>query len=283
MMEYITINSINVPQIGLGLFNMHGEMLRQSINSAIHAGYTYFDTAYRYGNEREIGSLLSEFKKELIANPIVSTKLSQIQYWGTRRKLYLDRMSIDKALRMTTKNLQTDTIDIYFLHSPFNGFSKAYRELIHLKTKGKLKIIGVSGFDVDQMNRLKRECGVYPDVCMIEIHPFHFPHALVSFCQEKGAAIIARSPFAHGDILDELLVNDRLLVLSKKYGKTIPQVILRWIVQWGMIATPRSNNTNHIKENIDIFDFSLSDDEMKAINDMNRNCSYGVVSLANPR
>lgn len=278
-MEYITINNINVPQIGLGLFNMHGEMLRQSINSAIHAGYTYFDTAYRYGNEREIGSLLSEFKKELISNPIVSTKLSQIQYWGTRRKLYLDRMSIGKALRMTTKNLQTDTIDIYLLHSPFNGFSKAYRELIHLKTKGKLKIIGVSGFDVEQMKRLKEECGEYPNVCMLEIHPFHFPISLVNFCQEKGVVIIARSPFAHGDILNELSTDERLIDLSNKYNKTIPQIILKWIVQWGIIALPRSSNINHIKENINIFDFKLSEKEMEIINGLNRNCSYGVVSI----
>lgn len=278
-MEYITINNINLPQIGMGLFNTQGDTLQRCINTAIYAGYTYFDTAYRYGNEREIGSLLSEFKKELIFNPIVSTKLSQIQYWGTRRKLYLDRMSINKAIKITTKQLRTDTIDIYLLHSPFDGYCKAYTKFINLRKEGKIKITGVSGFNIDQMKQIKEKCGEYPEISMIEIHPFYFPLSLVNFCQKNGIIIIARSPFAHGDILNELSKDERLIELSNKYNKTIPQIILKWIVQWGMIALPRSSNIKHIKENINIFDFRLSEKDMEIINGLNRNCSYGVVSI----
>lgn len=274
-MQYTLVKDNFFPLIGLGLSAVSGNKVSKVVKWAIESGYEYLDTAYRYGNEQEIGEVISLFKE---CNSIrVSTKLSELQYIGRRRFLYFDRVSPRKAIKEAEKRLRKKKIDLYLLHSPFKGYEDAYEELLSLQKNNLVGLIGVSGFNVSQLNNIKERCGVYPQVCMVEMHPLYNPRDMIHFCKFNNIALIARSPFAHGIILHELDKKKEFVIMKKKYAKTVPQLILRWIIQQGIIALPRSQNFAHIKDNINIFDFELSNDEMSYIDSLNQNISYGVV------
>lgn len=274
-MQYINIKGSPFPLIGLGLSAVSGNKVFEVVNWAIECGYEFLDTAYRYRNEKEIGEVLSLFNESKSIR--VSTKLSEIQYIGRRRFFFFDRVSVRKAIKGAEKRLRKNKIDLYILHSPFKDYDEAYDELVGLQRNDQVGLIGVSGFNVSQLKIIKDRCGVFPQVCMIEMHPLNNSRNIVDFCQYNDIALIARSPFAHGIILHEFDNMTDFVIMKKKYGKTVPQLILRWIVQQGIIALPRSQNNAHIKDNINIFDFELSNDEMSYINSLNLNRSYGVV------
>lgn len=274
-MTYRYICGIKVPQVGLGLYSYSGDQLKQTLSHAIFAGYRFFDTAYRYNNEREIGKFFSSVPYDSF-RVIVSSKISELQFCGHKRFLYLDRVSIRDALNKYLNNINKESADIYLLHSPFKGYQKAFKELIIEQESGRIRIVGVSGFNEEQLLSLKQSSGIYPQICMMEIHPFHNSNRLVSFCKDNNIEIIARSPFAHGLIIKELEDRDNLKSISYTYKKTIPQLILKWIVQKGIIVIPRSSNPRHLEQNIDIFGFDLSEKEMKVFDGYNSNRSYGV-------
>lgn len=269
-MEYTFIGDVKIPVIGLGTFGMHDDILRNAIMCSVACGGVFFDTAFRYENESEMGDAL--FNK----NAIISSKLSGMQYCGKRKWLYLDGISAKKAYRASCRKLRHDKLDIYMLHSPFRNFEKAYSELIRMKRNNLVGAIGVSGFDVERLNKIKDYCGEYPQFDMIELHPYYSQKSLVDFCEVNGIKVIARSPFAHGEILPELYKDCKLEAMSNKYHKTVPQLVLRWITQQDITVVFRSACEEHIKENCQIFDLTLTEEEMQYFNSLNRNCSYGV-------
>lgn len=257
--------------IGLGLYSMHGQKLESALRAALDAGYTLFDTAYKYGNEKEIGSILPPDSGR------ICTKICGIQYTGRKRFLYLDRKSIRKSVMMAARKLKREQLDIVLLHHVFRGYEQAFDELLQVQREGLVRKVGVSGFGIKHLEAVKARSGAYPDVCMLEIHPYHSSPDVADFCARQGIDVIARSPFAHGLILPELGRESIMRQLTAATGKTVPQIVLRWCIQHGWTVMPRSADVGHIQENFLIFDFELSDDDVRAIDALNRDESYGVV------
>ena len=216
-MNYRIINGFRVPQIGLGLFLCRGESIQNTLAFSLSCGYSFFDTAYRYDNEKEIGNFLSSNVDSKC--PLISSKMSEMQYSGRKRFLYLDKVSVEKALKRSNKLLHKQVADMFMLHSPFSGFQNAFRELLKEQERGHVRIVGVSGFNQDQLIALKRVSGVFPQVCMLEIHPYYHQEDLLSFCKDNNIEVIARSPFAHGLILRELENLCRIIAMKKEYNK----------------------------------------------------------------
>ena len=263
--------NLNLPPIGLGLYAMHGKVLESALKTARDAGYALFDTAYKYGNEREVGATLA-------GSGLVCTKICREQYYGHKYLLHLDRQSVGKSVARAARKLKRQPVDIVLLHTYFRGYQRAFAELLQAREEGLVRAVGVSGFGIKQLESVKKRCGVYPELCMLEIHPYHSSPEVTAFCAENGIAVIARSPFAHGQILAELGREPIMQQLTASTGKSVPQIVLRWCVQHGWIALPRSADAIHIRENIAIFDFELSDDEMQAVDALNRDESYGVIA-----
>ena len=261
---------LNLPPIGLGLYAMHGKVLASALKTALDAGCTLFDTAWKYGNEKEVGAIVPP-------DAFVCTKISGEQYNGHRYCLFLDRQSVRKSVARAARKLNRMPVDIVLLHSPFPGYRKAFAELLQARGEGLVKAVGVSGFGIKQLEAIKAHCGAFPDLCMLEVHPYHSAPEVTAFCAQNGIGVIARSPFAHGQILEELGREPVMQQLTAATGKSVPQIVLRWCVQHGWIALPRSADPGHIRENLAIFDFELSDDDVRAIDALNRDESYGVV------
>lgn len=272
-MQYLKIGDIEVPKIGLGLYSMQGGILEAAVKAALESGYEWFDTAYRYENEKELGEILRGGGHSSV---VISTKLSGLQYVGKRKLLYLDQMSAKKILKGSLKRLGSRKVDMYMLHSPFRHYERAFAELQALKAAGLIGTIGVSGFKEEQLEQVKSYCGEYPEFNMIECHPYFSNKDLIAYCKSKGIKLIARSPLAHGVILPQLTMDNGLEEMCRKYGCAVPQLILRWIIQQDMVALVRSANPEHIKENVRVFDFELSDGDISYIDGLNINKSYGV-------
>ncbi len=281
-MEYKTlINGKQLPLVGLGTYPLHGKQLRDSLRMAVDLGYTLFDTAHKYENEREIGDYL---KDNTIRNIEITSKICGTQYLGRRRYLYLNKRSVKKSYAVSCRKLGVDRLGLYLLHScSFNNYQDAYSELIDLYKSGKVDAIGVCNASIDNLLSIYEVCHEYPMVNQVEIYPFCSRSELTDFCKKNGIAVMAHSPFAHGDVMHEMLSNSILTELSKKYNKSVAQIILRWIVQQDMIVIPRSTNYDRLKENINIFDYSLSGEDMYRIDSLNRNESYGVRSSNNSK
>jgi len=276
-MEYKTlVNGKKLPLVGLGTYPLRGKQLEDSLRMAIDLGYTFLDTAHKYQNESEIGNCL---KGGNITDIEISSKICGSQYLGRRRYLYLNKRSVKESYMISCRKLGVDKLGLYLLHScSFNHYQDAYSELIDLYKSGKVDAIGVCNAEIDDLRSIYEACHEYPMVNQVEIHPFCSRRELTDFCKEHGIAVMAHSPFAHGDVMHEMMSNSTLSKLSKKYNKSVAQIILRWIVQQNIIVIPRSTNYNRLQENIDIFDYSLSDEDMHKIDSLNRNESYGVRS-----
>lgn len=275
-MDYINFpNDIKLPLIGLGTFPLHGSVLHNSIDMASSIGYQLIDTAHLYKNEKEIGDILKHLQS---CNIHISSKICATQYNGRRRYLYLDKKSVRRCYENSCKKLGVNKLSAYLLHSCFSNYVKAYKELIELYNEGAVGAIGVCNADINQLTNIKEACGQYPMINQIEVHPFCNRIKLRNFCRDNGIVIMAHSPFAHGDAMKELLENDILQRIATKHNKSVAQIILKWIIQQNMIVIPRSTNSNRLRENYDIFDFTLSDEDILLIDSLNRDQSYGVRS-----
>lgn len=272
-MEYIDNGIIKLPILGLGTFTMHGEQLRSVVNEAVRLGYKLFDTATKYENEADLGVVLNRG-----IDHIIQSKVHATQLLGNMRFLRLNKKSIKKSILLSRDRLNTIP-DIYLLHSPFNGYENHLIDLYSIRERGELKAMGICNITLTELRELINKTGIKPDIIQVEIHPFFNNRELVDYCNDKGIIVEARSPLAHGDALQEWQSNKVLQSISSNYGISIPQVILRWIIQQNVSVIVRTINSQHLKENIDIFNFSLTDKEMSFISSLNKNLSYGYISL----
>lgn len=277
-MEYINLFETKLPLVGLGTYSQHGEVLRKSITTSLEVGINYFDTAYKYQNEKEIGRIL---KYSNIDSIVLQSKVCARQLLGSKKWLWLDKESVEKSYKKTCKRLEKDSIDVFLLHSVIQGQEKYYEQLMRLRDHKAVKVIGVCNFGIDQLEQIKKRVGEYPMLLQAEIHPYHSQKELIRFCKQNNILLEARSTFAHGDMIREWNDNPTLKQIAEYHKKTIPQIILRWIVQQDIIAMTRSSNPIHIKENTEIFDFELLDNQMSAIDSLNQNRSFGYVSTLN--
>lgn len=274
-MEYIDIDGTKLPMVGLGTYSQHGKTLCRSLTTSLDAGVNYFDTAFKYHNEKELGDFL---KRSNIDDVLLQSKVCEKQLYGSKKWLWLDKETVEKAYRGTCKRLKHNSIDVFLLHSAMKGFEKYYEQLMVLRDHKVVKIIGVCNFGINLLERLKNSVGEYPMFLQAEIHPYHSQKELIAYCQNNNIVVQARSPFAHGDVLCEWSNNELLKQIARFHNRTVAQIILRWIIQQGVLALPRSSNPIHIKENSEVFDFSLNNDQMNIIDGFNQNRSFGYVS-----
>jgi diketogulonate reductase-like aldo/keto reductase len=248
---YVKLNNgIELPQLGFGTIGQFGEQIIGNVAFALGNGYKLIDTANRYGNEVEVGLGLkkSGLKRE---DYFLETKLGPTLYEN------------EKAIDDTLARLGVDYVDLMILHHPVNQYVYAYKMLEKAYKKGKLRAIGISNFSVEKIQEILDNCEVVPAVMQVEAHPYYPAEEVKAFCDEKGIKLQAWYPLGHGNTD---LINDPVFVkLAEKYGKSTAQVILRWHIQMGFGLVPGSKSYGHIKENAEIFDFSLTDKEMDLI------------------
>ena len=255
MSELILNNGIAMPQLGFGTIQQFGEQITDNVAFALNNGYKLIDTANRYGNEVEVGLGLKKSGLER-EEYFLETKLGPTLYEN------------DEAIDRTLKRLDVDYIDLMILHHPVNNYIYAYKMLEKAYKAGKLRAIGISNFPVEKIQDIMDNCEIVPAVMQVEAHPYYPAELVKGFCEEKGIKLQAWYPLGHGNAD---LINDPVFVqLAKKYGKSIVQVILRWHIQMGFGLVPGSKSFAHIKENAEIFDFELSQEEMNLIATLNK-------------
>ena len=282
-MKYVElINGVKMPMLGLGTYPMKGDVIKSVVRSCIELGYELFDSAWYYKNESDISATWRKInvKREDV---FISTKLKHEQIIGRRRYFHIDKASPRKCFENTLKRFQTDYIDLYLMHTYIDDYMEVYSELIELYKARKVRAIGACSCTIEQLERFYAMHGVYPMVNQIEMHPYYNRRDLIDYCNEHSIQVMAFSPFAHGDYLKELIHNEYLIRIAQKYGKSVSQVILRWFVQQGVVVIPQSANPIHLKENIEIFDFDLTDSEMGKIDMLEKNLSYGSFSKTRER
>ncbi len=259
-MEYTTLNNgVKMPMAGIGTFLLTPDEAENSVLSALKNGYRLVDTANAYVNEKAVGRAMkkSGVPREQI---FLETKL-----WPS---FYEQADAVEKTL----ERLDTDYIDLLLIHQPAGNYTAGYRQMEAAYKAGKVRAIGLSNFNKEQMEEILSICEVRPTVLQTELHPYHQEKELKAFLKENGMVAQSWYPLGHGDkaLLEEPLFAE----LGKKYGKSSAQVILRWHIQDGNIVIPGSKNPTHIQANFDLFDFALTDEEMDKIAAMNKNARY---------
>lgn len=259
-MEYVTLNNgVKMPMAGIGTFLLSPDEAEASVLSALACGYRLIDTANAYVNEKAVGRAMkrSDVAREEI---FLETKL-----WPS---FYEDDDAVDKTLA----RLDTDYIDLLLIHQPAGNYIAGYQQMEKAYKEGKVKAIGLSNFNMDQIREILSICDIKPAILQTEVHPYSQEKALKDFLAKEGIVIQAWYPLGHGDkaLLDEAVFTE----LGKKYGKSNAQIILRWHIQAGNIVIPGSKNPDHIKDNFDLFDFALTGDEMAQIATLDQQKRY---------
>jgi len=252
---YITLNDgNNIPQFGLGVYQVpEGEATINAIKTALEMGIRHIDTAHAYQNERSVGKAIKE--SGIPRNEIwITTKLWPSEYGEGKTSDAIDKM---------LKRLDTDYIDLLLLHQQFGDYIGAYKDMQKAVKDGRVKSIGLSNFESERLEEVLDIANIYPSVLQVECHPYYQQNELNKRIKKYGTVIESWYPIGHGD---KGLINEPLFTkLAQKYNKTNVQIILRWHIQEGTIVFPRSTNPVHIKENFEIFDFELTQDEMNEI------------------
>src|SRR3954469_3939141 len=254
MQKVVLNNGLEMPILGFGVFQMTdlAECERCAVD-AIQAGYRLIDTAASYGNEEAVGKAIGRCgvpRRELF----VTTKL-----WVTDAGYDKTKRAFDRSLR----RLGMDYVDLYLIHQPYNDVYGAWRAMEELYREGRVKAIGVSNFHPDRLMDLILHNEVTPAVDQIETHPFHQQVETQKFLRENNVQIESWGPFAEGR--NNIFQNDVLRSVGGKYGKSVAQVILRWLTQRGVVAIPKSVRKERMAENFKVFDFRLTDEDMAAI------------------
>ena len=259
-MNYIKLNNgIEMPNIGIGTFMIEPDDAEKSVEFALKNGYRLIDTANAYVNEKAVGRGIKKSgvpRKEIF----VSTKL-----WAS---VYEDNTAVDKTL----ERLGLDYIDLLFIHQPTSNWKAGYKALEKAYKEGKIKSIGISNFEGKYIEELLQTCEIKPQVIQVEAHPYFTQDELRKITDKEDIKIMSWYPLGHGD---SNLINEPIFTeLAKKYNKSNAQVILRWHTQMGFIVIPGTKNPEHIKDNFNIFDFELTDEDMQKIATINKNIRY---------
>ena len=247
-------NGVDMPMLGFGVFQIDDlAECERSVVDAIETGYRLIDTAASYGNEEAVGNAIKSSgvpREELF----ITTKLWIADTGYERTKVAFER---------SMKRLQLDYLDLYLIHQPYGDVFGSWRAMEELYREGLIKAIGVSNFHPDRVMDFIVHNEIVPAVNQIETHPFHQQVETQRFLEENRIQIESWGPFAEGK--NNIFHNELLLSIAEKHGKSVAQVILRWLIQRGVVVIPKSVRRERMAENFDVFSFELDEDEMKAI------------------
>lgn len=267
-LPYVTLNDTNsMPQLGLGVWKAaDGKEVESAVLAAIQAGYRLIDTAMVYQNERGVGKAIRESgvdRSELF----ITTKL-----WNSDQ----GADKVRPALLASLERLSLDYIDLYLIHwpTPARGlYVETWNELGKLQAEGLIRSIGVSNFQIEHLEELKKHSSVLPAVNQVELHPYFQQRELRNYCKKNGIHVESWSPI--GGSKGNLLENDELVNIAAAYNKSPAQIVIRWHLQNDLIVIPKSTHEGRIRENFDVFDFELSSDEMDTINSLQTGKRFG--------
>lgn len=285
-----------IPNIGLGTFPFEGQVMANMIKAAIQVGYRLFDTADDYRGEPGIGMAIKDlekngFRRERI---FLQTKISDNNahedeplkgiYFNPTSK-FMQRHTVDEIVRekvaTSLRNMNTSYLDSLLIHYPFpNYIIDIWTTMIDLKNQGIVRYIGVSNFHERHIDKLIAETGVTPDINEVYISPIGIKQDLVDYCKKHKILVMSYSPLidvAHGKISTE-----KLKPIIEKYNKSLAQIILRWNIQRGSLPLPKTKNLKRLQENFDVFDFSLTVEEVEMISSLNYDNQYLVESKICP-
>ena len=249
-------NGQKIPQLGFGVYCIPPDETEKCVLEALKIGYRHIDTAHMYGNEKQVGSAIK--KSGIPRNEIFITS----KLWITEYGEGITLPAVNKML----KRLDLDYIDLILLHFPFKDYIGAYKDLEKAYEEGKVKSIGISNFENQKFEELCNMAKTKPVINQIEFHPYFQQNDLKNRMDKYNTKLEAWAPLGHA--LTNIFKEEIITKLSEKYKKTPAQIILRWDIQRGIITIPKSQNLERIKENFRIFDFELTEDEIKEINSL---------------
>ncbi|MTI47236.1 MAG: aldo/keto reductase [Firmicutes bacterium] len=274
--NYLLSNGVTIPKLGLGTWFIEDQNAAKAVCDAVEIGYRHIDTAQAYGNEKGIGEGIRKCgvtREELF----ITTKLA------AEVKDYQGAMD---AIEGSLQALGLDYIDMMLIHSPqpwmefreadrcFEGNKEAWRALEDAYKAGKLRSIGVSNFEKEDLENTLSSCTVAPMVNQILVHASNTPFELIEYTQSKGILVEAYAPIAHG----EALKNQKIVRIAEKYNVTVPQLCIRYDLQLGTLPLPKTGNPEHMRSNIQV-DFVISDDDMEELKKLERIKDYGEASF----
>ncbi|CAC8602999.1 TPA: aldo/keto reductase [Staphylococcus aureus] len=253
-MNHIEISKdVKIPVLGFGVFQIPQEQTAEAVKEAIKAGYRHIDTAQSYLNETEVGQ------------GIEASGIDRSELFITT-KVWIENVNYEDTIKSIERSLQRlnlDYLDLVLIHQPYNDVYGSWRALEELKENGKIKAIGVSKFGVDRIVDLGIHNQIQPQVNQIEINPFHQQEEQVAALQQENVVVEAWAPFAEGK--NQLFQNQLLQAIADKYNKSIAQVILRWLVERDIVVLAKSVNPERMAQNLDIFDFELTEEDKQQI------------------
>lgn len=266
MKEYTLNNGVKIPAIGAGVFRVEDlKTAYETVKLALSVGYRHIDTAMIYGNEEAVGKAIKDSgisRTEIF----LTTKL-----WNDDQRLGKVQDAVDASL----KRLGTDYVDLYLVHWPVKGtYISVWKKMEEIYKNGKAKAIGVSNYHSHHLDGLLQEADIVPAVNQIECYPYLAQEQLVSYCKEKNIYPEAWGPLGAGK--SDVLSNPVITHIAQKYGKSPAQVVIRWDVERGIIVIPKSVHKDRLIENISVFDFQLTKDEVKQITSLNKNMRLGA-------
>lgn len=261
-MEYVTLsNGVKMPILGYGVYQVSQEECECCVLDALEVGYRSIDTAQSYFNEEQVGNAIK--KSSVAREDIFLTSKVWVEHYGYDEC----RKSVEESLR----KLQTDYIDLMLLHQPFADYYGAYRALEDLYREGKLRAIGVSNFYPDRLVDIASFTEIRPMVNQVETHPLNQQAEAKQWMEKYGVQIEAWAPFGEGR--GDLFENEVLKTIGAKYGKSPAQVMLRWNIQRNVVVLPKSVHKERMMENLNVFDFTLSEEDMSKIAELDTKTS----------
>lgn len=252
------LNGIKIPAIGFGTYKLGDDnQVVEAVKSALKLGYRQIDAASFYNNEEAVGRGIKEsgIKREDV---FLATKLWNDDH-GYEKTM--------EAFNESLKRLGVDYLDLYLIHWPNKLNRETWKAFEELYTQGKIKAIGVCNFKQGHLEEFKKSTKIMPMINQIEIHPYRAQKEIVEYCKDNNIQVVAWGPIMRGKVFSDPL----MIALAEKYNKSIAQIALRWHLQNGIIPIPKSSNSERIKENLDIFDFNISEEDMIAIDALDRN------------
>ena len=250
-------NKVEIPRLGLGVYQTAiGETTLRAVRYALKIGYRHIDTAWLYGNEADVGRAVREsgIRREEI---FITTKV-----WDSDQGYDSTLTACERSLR----RLGLSFIDLYLIHWPVQGKSKdTWKAMIQLLKDGKARAIGVSNYEIFDMQEILQNFDTVPSVNQVEFHPFLYQEKLLQFCKNNHIQLEAYSPLTRGEKLNHATVK----TIAQKYDKTAAQILIRWGLQHDLVVIPKSIHEKRIKENSEVFDFQLEEQDMKLLNSLN--------------